>query len=78
METVGNDIRITDTNGNVLADETVLTLGINDYIPAIYSDYFSLDNADIQNLTTAETLINYLKTINSTVDYEDCNRYFRY
>jgi hypothetical protein len=51
-----------------------LTIGINDYIPAVYDQYFPLEKADIQDLTTAETIIEYLDNINSTLSYDDCDR----
>jgi len=64
---------IKDISGNELSNETSLTLGINDYIPAVYESYFPLEKATIKDLTTAETIIQYLKTINSTLVYEGCN-----
>ena len=74
----GNDLVMFDENGNEISDEVELTIGINDYIPAVYDTYFSFDDADIQQLTTAETIIAYLKTIDATLDYENCNSFFRY
>jgi len=74
---VGNSIEITDLNGNLLDDNTVLTLGTNDYIPAVYDNYFPT-NGDIQTLTAAETLIDYLVNTDGDVDYPNCSRYFRY
>jgi len=73
-----NVLRVYDEAGNELQDSKVLTIGINDYIPAVYDKYFPLEKADRKDFTTAEALIGYLKTINSTVDDEGCNRYFRY
>jgi 5'-nucleotidase/UDP-sugar diphosphatase len=67
-----------DPEGNELIDSDSLVLGINDYIPAVYDAYFPLERASIQDFTTAESIISYLKTINSTIDYEGCNHYFRY
>ncbi|RLD25154.1 MAG: hypothetical protein DRI71_00465 [Bacteroidetes bacterium] len=78
LQQIGEEIIIYDEAGNEINDSIVLTLGTNDYIPAVYDQYFSIDNADIKELTTAETLIQYLKTINSTVAFEGCNHYFRY
>jgi 2',3'-cyclic-nucleotide 2'-phosphodiesterase (5'-nucleotidase family) len=74
----GSDIKILDENGNEIADDVSLTLGTNDFIPAIYDDYFFFDKAEIRPLTTAETIIDYMKTINSTIDHENCNHFFRY
>ena len=78
LERNGDDLIMRDEQGVVINDATELTIGINDFIPAINESYFSFAEADIQELTTAETLIDYLKTINSTVDYEGCNHFFFY
>lgn len=78
LERNGNELTIFDENGNEMDNDRVVTIGINDYIPALYEDYFSLDEAIVKELTTAESVIQYLKTINSTVDYEGCNSYFKY
>ena len=78
IEQEREEIIFYNDNGGVIADSEILTLGINDYIPAVYDNYFSINDADIRELTTAETIIQYLKTINSTVDYEGCNHYFKY
>lgn len=73
-----DELIIYDENGVEVDDNKVLRLGINDYIPAVYDSYFPIADAEIRELTTAETIIDYLKTINSTVDYGGCNQYFRY
>lgn len=78
MEVSGDDIIMRDEQGEIISDETSLTIGINDYIPAVHEAYFELADADIKELTTAESIINYLKTMNSTVDHEGCDHYFRY
>ena len=77
IEQVGRDVRIRDLDGNTLADEVILTIGINDYIPAVHDDYFPV-NGDIQDLTSAESLIYYLENINENVHYPNCDHYFRY
>jgi len=77
IERIGNNILIEDLNGTVIPDDTVLTLGTNDYIPAVYENYFPLTGS-IQSLTAAETLISYLETINSQVNYPVCEHFFRY
>jgi hypothetical protein len=77
IDQVGSDIQIKDMNGTVLSDEAVLTLGTNDYIPAVYDSYFPV-NGDVQPLTAAETIIYYLENVNSDVNYPNCSRYFRY
>jgi 5'-nucleotidase / UDP-sugar diphosphatase len=73
----GNNVIIKDLNGNTIPDDYVLTVGLNDYIPAVYDSYFP-SNGNRQLLTAAETLITYLEEINDQVDYQDCNHYFRY
>ncbi len=74
----GNDIQIFNEDGVEISDEVELTLGTNDYIPSIYDNFFSFEDAEIRELTTAESIIGYLKTINSTMDHESCNQFFRY
>jgi hypothetical protein len=74
----GNDgILIKDLNGDVLSDTTVLTLGTNDYIPAVHESYFP-SSGSIQSLTAAETLIAYLESVNSQVHYPNCEHFFRF
>lgn len=77
IEQMDSTILIKDLNNNIIPDDTVLTIGINDYIPAVHEDYFPA-SGNIQPLTAAETLISYLENINSQVNYPNCNRYFRY
>ena len=77
IEQGGNDILIRDLNGTIIPDETVLTLGTNDYIPAVHENYFP-STGSVQALTAAESLISYLETINSEVNYPNCSHYFRY
>lgn len=77
IEQSGKDIRIKDLSGNILDDDTILSIGINDYIPAVHDDYFPQDG-EIQSLTSAESLIYYLENINSDVNYLSCDHYFRY
>lgn len=73
----GNDVLIMDLNERELSDDTELTVGINDYIPAVHDEYFP-SNGDIQTLTSAESLIYYLENMNENVNYPDCEHYFRY
>jgi len=77
IEQIGNDIQIEDLNNNIIPDNTILSIGTNDYIPAVYENYFPL-NGNIQSLTAAETLISYLENNNSQVNYPSCSRYFRF
>jgi len=78
LETQGNDVVIKDTAGNVLADDVMLKLGINDFIAALYDDFFPIDEAELLPLTTAETIIEYLLTVNSRVNFEGCERFYRF
>lgn len=78
IENQQNQLIIYDESGNELEDTETITIAINDYIPAVYDSYFPLDRAAIQEITTAEAVIGYLKTINSTIDFENCDRYFEY
>jgi 5'-nucleotidase / UDP-sugar diphosphatase len=73
----GDNIQINDLHNREIPDDYKLTVGINDYIPAVHNFYFP-DNGVIQTLSAAKTLIEYLKNINGEVDYTYCNQYFRY
>ena len=77
IEQDGNDVEIKDINDNIISDSTILTIGTNDYIPAVYENYFPI-NGNVQSLTAAETVISYLENNNNQVNYPNCNRYFRY
>ena len=73
----GNTIQINDSAGNILEDNIIVSVGINDYIPAVYDGYFPVDR-EIQPFTTAEAIIDYLQNINSEVSYFSCDRSFRF
>ena len=73
----GTEIIIQTTDGRILEDETLLKVGLNDYIPSVYNTYFP-DNGIAQELTAAETLIYYLQNYQEVVDYSGCSEYFRY
>ncbi len=73
----GSFIDIRDLNNTVIPDTTILTIGTNDYIPAVHETYFPT-NGQVQVLTAAETIISYLENINNQVHYPNCNHYFRY
>ena len=77
IEQNGVNISIKYLDGNIIPDNTILTIGINDYIPAVYDNCFPA-NGNTQALTAAETLIAYLETINSEVNYPVCDCYFKY
>mgnify|MGYP003670859608 CR=1 FL=1 len=72
-----NDIDVRDLNGNLLSDSTTLTVGVNDYIPAVYDTYFPASKI-VSSKTDAETVISYLKEINNQVNYSTSNNYFKY
>ncbi len=76
IQQMEQDIEIRNIQGQILADETTLSLGLNDYIPAVYDKYFPEDGK-IQIMTDAETIISYLSRNTNPVDYSNCNRYFR-
>lgn len=78
LEQSQNKLLVYDAAGKEMSDNETITIGINDYIPAVYDQYFPLEKAEIKDFTTAEAIIGYLKTINSTVDYEGCDQYFDY
>lgn len=77
ISSTGSGIDIWDASGNLLPDETILSVGINDYIPAVHDTFFP-SNGVLQPNTTAELIIDYLVNINDQVDYPDCDHYFRY
>ena len=73
----GGSLSFKDENGNELDDNTMLRLGMNDYIAAIYEDYFPFEEAEIRNKTTAESIIDYLDAAGE-VNFEGCDRTVRY
>lgn len=77
IEQGGTEIRIKDLSGNILANDSELTVGMNDYLPAVHEAYFP-ENGKMQDLTSAESLIYYLENINKDVNYAYCDHYFRY
>lgn len=77
LEWSGNNLIISDENGQILPGTEVLEVGMNDYIPAVYEAYFPLEKADIRSVTTAESIIAYLESMNKNVEYPECNNYFR-
>jgi len=77
VEQIGSEVQIRDTNGMLLSDNVNLSVGINDFIPAIFENYFP-DEKMILDQTTAETIISYLEENQNQVNYPECNRFFRY
>lgn len=77
FENSNNGIVVKDLSGNIILDDTILSVGLNDYIPAIYDDYFPISGM-VQSSTDAETVILFLEEINSRVNYPTNDNYFRY
>ncbi len=67
-------ISIKYLNGREISNDTYLTVGINDYIAAVYDNFFSSVPV-IDDLTTAELIIDYLRSTGN-ISYDSCNRYF--
>ena len=72
-----NDIIVSDLNGNIIPDSTVLSVGVNDYIPAVYDTYFTSTKI-VSTQTDAETVISYLNEKNSQVNYPTNDSYFKF
>ena len=62
IERNGNNIEFRDFNNKIIPDHTILTVGTNDYIPAVYENYFP-SAGSVQPLTAAETIISYLENM---------------
>lgn len=74
---VNGKIEIRDINNQLLNDNTTLTIGLNDYIPAVYDTYFT-QTPTIKPYTTAEGLIEYLQNNSNSINYTQVNSYFQY
>ena len=70
-------IEIYNAENQLLNNDTNISVGLNDYIPAVYDTYFTQTPTFLPN-TTAETIINYLYNNSSPIDYTWCNGYFQY
>jgi 2',3'-cyclic-nucleotide 2'-phosphodiesterase (5'-nucleotidase family) len=77
IEKQNDNVVIKDEAGNVYDDSDILTLGINDFIPAIRGNFFP-PNPDVLPKTTTEVIIEYLENNSASVNYPECSRYFRY
>ncbi len=77
LDNLDGNILIKDSDGHILPDDRKLSVGINDYIPAVHDTYFP-ENRNTQSMTAAETIIYYLENIQDEVNYADCRFYFRY
>ena len=76
IEQDGSTIDIKTSEGQSLSDNTTITLGINDYIPAVYSNYFK--NPIFSTNTTAEKLIQYLETNKDSINFTTYQSYFKF
>ena len=77
IEEVNNEVVIKNLNDEIINDNTTLTVGLNDYIPAVYDTYFT-KNPMPTNFTTAEEIIDYLENHTSTINYTSYNNYFKF
>ncbi|KGL64045.1 5'-nucleotidase [Polaribacter sp. Hel1_85] len=77
FENNNNRIIVKDLNGNTIPDNTTLTVGVNDYVPAVYDLFFPTPK-NINPETDAETVIDYLKHTSSEINYSASNNFFRY
>lgn len=77
FENINGVFNVKDLDGNIISDNTILTVGLNDYIPAVYDTYFP-DLGSVQPQTDAETVISYLVELNGQVNYPNSDNYFRY
>lgn len=77
LEQENNTIVIKNKDYQILNDNETLTIGLNDYIPAVYDTYFTKTPTILPN-TTAETLINYLESTTTPINYTQINSYFKF
>ena len=77
IEQKGDELEIKDAAGNLIDNSTILSVGLNDYIPAVHDEYFPEENK-VQDLSAAESIMSYLKNTNSEVNYPSCANYFKY
>jgi len=72
-----NEIVIKNLNNEVLSNTNNLTVGLNDYIPAVYDSYFT-NTPTYKPYTTAEAIINYLENSTATINYTNLNNYYKF
>ena len=77
IEQENNTIIIKNRDNQILNDNETLTIGLNDYIPAVYDTYFTKPPTILLN-TTAETLINYLENTTAPINYTQVNSLFKF
>jgi len=76
IEQVNQTINISKNN-QLLTDNTTLTVGLNDYIPAVYDRYFK-QTPTLKPHTTAENIIYYLENNVAPINYTQSNNYFQF
>jgi 2',3'-cyclic-nucleotide 2'-phosphodiesterase (5'-nucleotidase family) len=77
IEEVNNEVVIKNLSNNILSDNTTLTIGLNDYIPAVYDTYFT-QAPTYKTYTTAEGIIDYLENNTAPINYTSYNNYFKF
>lgn len=77
IEQQGYEIVIKNDNQEILNDNFSLTIGLNDYIPAVYDIYFT-QTPTFLPYTTAEVIINYLENNSSPINFTNYNNYFKF
>jgi 2',3'-cyclic-nucleotide 2'-phosphodiesterase (5'-nucleotidase family) len=78
LEEVNNEVVIKNLNDEILNDNTSLTIGLNDYIPAVYDTYFT-QTPTYKTYTTAEGIIDYLENNTTTpINYTSYSNYFKF
>lgn len=76
IEQVNETINISKNN-QLLTDNITLTVGLNDYIPAVYDRYFT-QAPTLKQHTTAENIIYYLENNTAPINYTQSNNYFQF
>ncbi|PHQ57537.1 MAG: hypothetical protein COC16_00695 [Lutibacter sp.] len=77
IEQDGNYITLSNLNNEPINDSTNLTIGLNDYIPAVYDSYFT-QTPTYKSYTTAEAIINYLEKNPNPINFTSYNNYFKF
>ena len=72
-----NEIVLTNSQNEILDNTMSLTIGINDYIPAVYDNLFT-QTPSYKPYTTAEAIINYLENNTESINYTSYNNYFKF
>jgi len=73
----GSELKFINDKNEELSDNEIIKLGLNDYIPAVHDSYFT-DTPEILDFTTAETILNYLETHTTPVNFTGYSKYFKY